>query len=333
MSAARGPVLFLDAKGQGFTRNLAALRDELLGRRPSIPARYFFADLEPDAVSAKEHRAMRRLLDRASAEASWVISASDSEYHRGCRGGDAQRRILVLGPRLALVDATAERGEPVGGYTDVVVSGSAFAAAAEAQFPGARVHALGLPMFAELVWNEARVRARAELAIACPKSAGKRVVVVTTQRSPKQVFDTSSVRDLVERLPEDVFLVLDIPDMLSVLESETPDLEERVFVNDGALGIFTLLALGDTLLTSRFRDAVYFSVTGRSLFLLNTRRNVGTLGDRLSVDYAGLGIADVFELPAALTGSYDEPARLQFQSVFAVPDPASSSARLVEALF
>ena len=334
MSAASGSVLFLDATGQGFTRNLAALRDELMGLRPALRMRYFFADLESkDAAPAKERRAMRRLLVRASAQAGWIISASDSEHVRACRGDEDQRRILVLSPRLDLVDATVEQGEPTAGYTDVVIPGRAFVAAAQTRFPGARLHAVGLPVFSELVSNEARERARAELEVACPESVGKRVVVLTTQRTPPQVFGSSSVRELAAQLPEDVFLVLDVPKMLPTLEYETADLGQRVFVNDGSLGLFSLLALGDILLTSRFRDAVYFSATGRRLVLLNTQRNVGTLGDRLPGHYAPLGIADVIELPHALAEPYDERARLQFQHAYAVPDPASSVSGLVEALF
>ena len=334
MSTASGSVLFLDATGQGFSRNLAAVRDELLGLRPALRMRYFFADLESrSAVRATERRSMRRLLDHASAQAGWVISASDSAYIRAHRGNEDQRRILVLSPRLDLVDATVKRGKPTAGYTDVVIPGPAFAAAAQARFPGAHLHAGGLPVFSELVSNEARERARAELEVACPESADKRVVVLTTQRTPQQVFGSSSVRELAARLPEDVFLVLDIPKMLPTLESETADLGQRVFVNDGSLGLFMLLALGDTLLTSRFRDAVYFSVTGRRLVLLNTQRNVGTLGDRLPSDYAPLGIADVTELPHALAEPYDESARLQFQHAYAVPNPASSVSSLVDELF
>ena len=334
MSAATGSVLFVDAKGQGFNRNLAALRDEVLGSRRSLTVQYFFADFDSTgAVPARELRSMRRLLRHASAEAKWIVSASDSEHVRELREADGQRRVLLLSPRLNLVDATAARAEPLTGYTDIVVPGSAFIAATEARFPGARVHAVGLPVFAELASDEARVRARLELATACPQSAGKRVVVITTQRSPQQVFGESSVRQLAERLPEDVFLVLDIPDVLSSIESETADLAERLFVNDGALGLFTLLAAGDTLLTSKFRDAVYFSATARGLLLLNTRQNVGTMGDKLPDAYSGLGVADVSELPLALTGPYDESARAQFQSAYAVSDPAVSVARVIDGLF
>ena len=334
MSAATGSVLFVDAKGHGFTRNIAALRDEVLGSCRLLPVRYFFADLDSTgAVPARELRSMLRLLRHASAEANWIVSASDSEHVRELRGADGQRRVLLLSPRLNLVDATAARVEPSIGYTDVVVPGSAFIAAAEARFPGARVHAAGLPVFAELASDAARARARSELATACPQSAGKQVVVITTQRSPQQLFGESNVRQLAERLPDDIFLVLDVPDILSRIESETSDLEERLFVNDGALGLFTLLALGDTLLTSKFRDAVYFSATGRGLFLLNTQQNVGTMGDKLPDAYSGLGVADVFALPPALTGSYDESARAQFQSAYAVSDPAATVTRVIDSLF
>jgi len=334
MNSASGSVLFVDAKGQGFTRNLSALRDEILGLSRALPVRYFFADLDSaDEAPTTEHREMRRLLRHASAQANWIISASDSRHVRSCRGAKGQRRVLLLSPRLNSIDVTVARRERLTGYTDVVVAGSAFVAGAEALFPGCRVHAAGLPVFAELVSDEARARARARLATACPQSVGKRVVVISTQRSPQQVFGESTVRELTERLPEDVFLVLDIPDMLASLESETADLEEHVFVNDGALGLFTLVALGDVLLTSRFRDAVYFSATGRDLFLLNTRQNVGTLGDKLPDDYSGLGIADVSELPMALAGSYDESARSQFQSVYAVSDAGASVSSIVDILF
>jgi len=260
-------------------------------------------------------------------------SASDSEFVAGCSGPRNQRRVLLLSPRLNLVDGAAAQGEPVVGYTDVVVAGDAFRAAAEARFPGSQVHAIGLPVFTELLSDEVRAHARAQLATAAPWSAGKRTVVITVQRSPEQVFGESSVRELAESLPDDVFLVLDIPGVSSTLESETADLEGRVFVNDGALGLFTVLALADTLLTSRFRDAVYFAATGRGLLLLNTRRNVGTLGDRLPDEFARLGVPDVSELPSALAEPYAEDARLRFQSAYAVPDPASSLSMLVDALF
>lgn len=276
---------------------------------------------------------MLRLLRHASAEARWIVSASDSEHVRELRGAESQRRVLLLSPRLNLVDATAARVEPLTGYTDIVVPGNAFIAATEARFPGARVHAVGLPVFAELASDASRALARSELATACPQSVGKRVVVITTQRSPERLFGESSVRQLAERLPDDVFLVLDVPDILSSIESETADLEELLFVNDGALGLFSLLASGDTLLTSKFRDAVYFSATGRGLFLLNTPENVGTMGDKLPDAYSRLGLADVFGLPTALTGSYDESARAQFQSVYAVSDPAASVARVIDGLF
>ena len=334
MSVASGSVLLLDAKGQGFSRNLAALRDELLLAHAALSLTYFFASLgEDDSAPAKAPRALRRELDRATANANWVLSASDSRYVRGCSGPGTQRRVLLLSPRLNLVDATDVQGDSVRGYTDVVVPGAAFRTAAEARFPGSQVHAIGLPVFTELLSDEVRAHARAQLSTAAPGSAGKRVVVITAQRAPEQVFGESSVRELVESLPDDVFVVLDIPGVLSTLESETADLAQRLFVSDGALGLFTLLALADTLLTSRFRDAVYFAVTGRRLVLLNTRENVRTMGDRLPDEYARLGIPDVSELPAALGEPYAEDARLRFQSAYAVPDPATSLSALVDALF
>ncbi len=334
MSAASGSVLFLDAKGQGFSRNLAALRDELLVSHPELPLKYFFANLgEDDAALTRESRALLRELNHATGTANRVVSASDSEFVRGCSGPQGQRRVLLLSPRLNLVDATDMQGDPVAGYTDVIVPGAAFRAAAEARFPGSRVHAIGLPVFTELLSDAVRAHARAQLSTAAPGSAGRRVVVITGQRSPEQVFGESSVRELVESLPDDVFLVIDIPGVSSTLESEATDLAERVFVNDGVLGLFTVLALADTVLTSRFRDAVYFAATGRKLLLLNTRRNVGTLGDRLPDEYERLGIPDVSQLPSALAEPYGEDVRRRFQSAFAVPDPATSLSALVGELF
>jgi len=334
MSAASGPVLFMDAKGQGFSRNLAAVRDEMLVSRPELPVRYFFARFDADdSAPAKESRALLRELNRATTDADRILSASDSELVAGCCGPPGQRRVLLLSPRLNLVDATAAQGDPVLGYTDVVVPGAAFRVAAEARFPTSQVHAIGLPVFTELLSDEVRVKARAQLSTAAPGSADKRIVVVTSQRAPEMVFGEASVRELAESLPDDVFLVLDIPGVLPTLASETADLEQRVFVNDGALGLFTMLSLADTVLTSRFRDAVYFAVTGRKLVLLNTRRNAGTLGDRLPDEYLRLGIPDVSELPSALAEPYAEDARLRFQSAYAVADPATSLSALIAELF
>lgn len=332
MSQTPGSALFLDATGQGFTRNLAALRDELLELRPALPMEYFFADLDSrDEVSGSERRAMRRLLKQASSDAGWVISATDSRHVRR-RGPKDQRRILLVTPRLSLVDRAAS-GRPMSGYTDVVVAGGAFVSKAHALYPGARVHSMGLPVFAELVSTEVRDRARAQLETTCPQSAGKRIVLITTRRKPQQVFGITSVQELVKQLPEDVFLILDIPGVLDTLESEPADLGDRLFVNEGALGIFTLLALADNLLTSQFRDAVCFAVTGRKLLLLNSRELTGTLGDKLPGEYSCLGITDVTELPAALAAPYDESVRTRFQSVYAVTDPARTATELTNVLF
>jgi len=333
MSARRDAVLFLDASGQGFTRNLAALRDQLLRERPQSPLRYFFADLESNAVPEDERRLTRRLLRKMTADSGWVITATESEQARRSRFAAGRRRVLILSPRLALVDETAAVPAPVPGYTDVIVAGSAFAATAQARFPGSQVHALGLPVFAELVSADVRDRARAQLATLCPGSAGKRVVVITAKRTPEQIFGRTSAAELVTHLPQDVFLILDVPGVLPTLEAEPAQLAERLFVNDGTFGLFSLLALGDELLTSKFRDAVYFSVTGRTLRFLNSEKNVGTLGDRLPDEYSGLGIPDIADLSEAMKLPYDETARLQFQSVYAVEDPARSASAIVNALF
>lgn len=334
MSDTTRAALFVDTTGQGFSRNLASLRDELLGARPTQPVRYFFADLESeDATTEADRRDMRTLLDRASADASHLITASDSKYIRGCRGEQGQRRVLLVSPRLNLVDGSALSGKPTDGYTDVVVPGGAFIPSARNSFPDARVHAKGLPVFAELVSAESRDRARRELATLCPGSVGKRVVVVTTQRSVQKTFGIQSVVELAASLPDDVFLVLDVPGALATLESAPASLADRVFVNDGALGLFKLLALGDCLLTSKFRDAVYFSVTGRSLLTLGSKRSIGVRRDLLPADYRALGIADVSDLPAALTGSYDESARVRFQATYAVTAPENSASQLVDILF
>ena len=325
--------LFLDATGRGFTRNLAAVRDLLLRERPNVPPRYFFADMDADAATKGERRAMDRMLRTATERAGWVITASESPHARLGRGAADQRRVLLLAPRLGLVDDSAAPEEPVAGYTDVIVPGRAFTDTAESRFPGARVQALGLPVFAELVSESLRARARSQLLTLCPHAERKRIVVITTQRRPEQVFGVATVAELAERLPDDVFLVVDLPIMLKTLEHAPSRLAERVFVNDGAFGIFSLLALADELLTSKFRDAVYFSVTGRALRFLNSEKNVGTLGDKLPSEFAPLGIADVAELPAALAGSYDADARARFQAVYAVEDPASAAAALVRALF
>jgi len=273
--------LFLDATGRGFTRNLAAVRDLLLRERPNVPPRYFFADMDADAATKGERRAMDRMLRTATERAGWVITASESPHARLGRGAADQRRVLLLAPRLGLVDDSAAPEEPVAGYTDVIVPGRAFTDTAESRFPGARVQALGLPVFAELVSESLRARARSQLLTLCPHAERKRIVVITTQRRPEQVFGVATVAELAERLPDDVFLVVDLPIMLKTLEHAPSRLAERVFVNDGAFGIFSLLALADELLTSKFRDAVYFSVTGRALRFLNSEKNVGTLGDKL----------------------------------------------------
>ncbi len=335
MSNSKSQVLFLDTTGQGFSRNLSALRNELLrARRDPLAMKYFFADLESRGLTTEvDLRAMRAQLDQASTTASWVITASESKH---LRHGDApknQRRVLLLSPRLNLLDAGAKAGKPVVGYTDVVVPGSAFLPSAQRRFPHSRIHASGLPVFAELASDALREQARHQLATLCPASTGKRIVVVTTQRTPEKVFGVVSVRELAARLPEDAFLVLDVPGLLPTLELESASLAERVFVNDGALGLFGLLALGDVLLTSKFRDAVYFAVTGRNLFTLNSKRSIGALADTLPDDYRALGIADVSELPEALSGSYDKPARSRFQATYAVPDPEQSVSRIVDALF
>ncbi len=334
MSDTMRPVLFLDTTGQGFSRNLAALRDELLSAHQSLAMRYFFADLESAELTPEADLGeMRALLERRSSEAGWVITASESKHsHRG-GAPENQKRVLLLSPRLNLVDAGAKAGKPVDDYTDVAVPGSAFVPHAQKRFPHAHVHAVGLPVFAELVSGPLRDRARHQLATLCPASADKRVVVVTTQRTPEKVFGVTSVRELAASLAEDVFLVLNVPGLLDSLGAEPASLAERVFVNDGNLGLFSLLALGDILLTSKFRDAVYFAVTGRRLFLLNTERNVDTLGDKLPDDYKRLGIADVSALPDTLSAVYDEAARLQFQSTYAVLDPETSGTRIVDALF
>jgi len=333
MSGRPDAVLFLDASGQGFTRNLAALRDQLLRERPHSPLRYCFADLESDVVPEDEIRSARRLIKKMTADAGWVITAAESEQARRSRFGSGPRRVLILSPRLALVAETAAADEPVRGYTDVIVAGSAFEATAQARFPGSRVHTLGLPVFAELSSADVRERARAQLATLCPQSVGKRIVVITTKRTPEQIFGRMSAVELVELLPQDVFLILDMPGILPTLEAEPAQLAERLFVNDGALGLFLLLALGDELLTSKFRDAVYFSVTGRTLRFLNTEKNVGTLGDKLPDEYVGLGIPDVADLSEAMKQPYDESARRRFQSVYAVEDPARSASAIVDALF
>lgn len=335
MSDAKREVLFLDTTGQGFSRNLAALRDELLCARQGLLAmRYFFADLEAaDVTTAAELRAMRAQLDQASANASWAVTASESKYPRHSEAPEGQKRVLLLSPRLSLVDAGAKAGKPLSDFTDLVVPGSAFVPSAQKRFPHARVHALGLPVFSELVSDALREQARHQLATLCPASADKRIVVVTTQRAPEKVFGVQSVAEVAARLPSDAFLVLHVPGLLETLESAPASLADRVFVNDGALGLFSLLALGDILLTSKFRDAVYFAVTGRSLFTLGPKRTVGALGDTLPPEYKRLGIADVSALPEALSAAYDEPARLRFQATYAVLDPEASVTRIVDTLF
>ena len=335
MSNPKPQVLFLDTTGQGFSRNLSALRDELLrARRDTLAMKYFFADLESaDVTTAVDFHAMRAQLDQASATASWVITASESKHPRHGDAPEGQKRVLLLSPRLNLVEAGAKAGKPVVGYTDVVVPGSAFVTSVQRRYPHSRIHAPGLPVFAELVSDTLREQARNQLATLCPASTGKRIVVVTTQRALEKVFGVASVAEVAASLPGDVFLVLDVPGLLDTLGSEPASLADSVIVNDGSLGLFGLLALGDILLTSKFRDAVYFAVTGRGLFLLNTERNVDTLGDKLPDDYRRLGIVDVSVLPDALSATYDEAARLQFQSTYAVLDPEASVTRIVDALF
>jgi len=335
MSEAKRRVLFLDTTGQGFSRNLAALRNELLCARQGLLAmQYCFADLEStDVTTDVELHVMRAQLDQASATASWVVTASESKNPRHSDALEGQKRVLFLSPRLNLVDADGKAGKPVDDYTDVVVPGSAFVPSAQKRFPHARIHALGLPVFAELVSDALREQARHQLATLCPASADKRIVVVTTQRSPGKVFGVANVGEVAARLPEDVFLVLNVPGLLETLESAPASLADRVFVNGGAFGLFSLLALGDILLTSKFRDAVYFAVTGRSLFTLSSKRSVGALGDKLPDDYRVLGIADVSALPQALSGAYDEAARQRFQATYAVLDPETSVTRIVDTLF
>lgn len=334
MSDTTRPVLFLDTTGQGFSRNLAALRDGLLSAHQGLAMRYFFADLESASATAEvDLSETRTLLAQVSSEAGWVITASESKHSRGGGAPKDQRRVHLLSPRLTLAEADGRAGKPMNDYTDVVVPGSAFVPHAQKRFPHAQVHAVGLPVFAELASDTLREQARHQLATLCPASTGKRIVVLTTQRAPENVFGATTVRALAATLPEDAFLVLDIPGMLPALESEPASLADRVFVNDGALRLFSLLALADILLTSKFRDAVYFAVTGRNLFLLNTEANVETLGGKLPVDYEPLGIVDVSALPDALSAAYDEAARLHFQSAYAVLDPETSVTRVVDALF
>lgn len=330
MTQSSRSVLFTDTTGQGFSRNLVVLRDELLVARQDLPLTYFFADLDSAEATAGEQRVVKGLLSRASSDAGWVVTASDSKHVRHDRVAQDQRRVLLLSPRLASV---AGGGGRVEGYTDVVLPGAAFLPSAQRRFPHARVHAAGLPAFTELVSDGRRDSVRRSLTTLCPGSHGKRIVVVTTQRSPQKVFGATGVRELAALLPEDVFLILDVPGLLPTLESEPAALADHVFVNDGAFGVFGLLALADVLVTSKFHDAVYFSVTGRRLITFTSKRKVAALADKLPADYEALGIADVSDLPSALCASYDEAARLRFQAVYAVPDPESSLSRLVQILF
>ncbi len=315
----------VDTSGAGFSANLLVLRDQLLRADPGLIVDYHLVNER--ALQAEARAEAKRGLRRRCERADLIVCASDALPARLPEVPRHQARVLLYPLRPETGNEPHGAGERPAVYTDIVVQNPYFAQHARSRFssmPSEAIRPLGLPALDLLSSESLAEAARKKLYQHCPDARGRRIVGVSSSRPLDRLLDGSEVVALARELGGSHFIVSRTPRLGAFGDTVGSSLSATVFDSGSCFTPFELLLMSDALVTDRFADAVYFSVSGRPLFVLDA--------DADKRWAASLAIGSLSELPSRLGDENRGELARTFCDRYVAPNTSGNAARVIESI-
>lgn len=320
--------LLVNTATRSFTQGLSLVRDELLRRQPSMRLAYFFRDsarLTPVQLAAQTHELMRMC-----ALADIVLCETDClPSDAGKTAPPGQRRVLILPPKAEMTDAARVRPAKALPYTDLVVQNERFGDYFSALYPSggaAAVLATGLPIVDSFSSAAYRANVRERLYDVFPAARGRKIVALTMHFDARTSLGNVDLPAMAERLGREHFLLIHAPGLFPALATYDSGLASFVCNPEGMFTLLEVMAMADTLVSTRFGDAVYYSATGNRFVFFS--RNPNTVPPALR----DLMITRLDEIPRLLEDTPNSVAQAVFREQYVAPNVAGCAERLVDRL-
>ena len=317
--------LMVDTSGAGFSANLVVLRDALLGALPELMVDYHLVN--DRALEGEARATAKRELKRRCGRADLVVCASDALPSRLPEAPEHQVRVLLYPLRPETGEGPEGVSERPAIYTDIVVQSAYFAQHAVRRFsssPSEAIRPLGLPAIDLLSMRARAEAARKKLYQHCPEARGRRIVGVSSSQPIDSLVDGPGAVTLSQELGEGSFVVFRAPRLGNLGDMVGSSLSASLIDSGPCFTPFELLLMSNALVTDRFGDAVYFSATGKPLFVLDADGQKGWAEP--------VAIQSLAQLPSKLADSDRLELTAVLRDRYVAPNLAGNAARVLESI-